>query len=133
MIRAYFIATLAILPLAASGDDRWPQVTDSYLQRMLAKASPYTVVIESKGPNYSVAGARAIIWTHGKRNMALRLTGQLNIVVPFTGDGHEQGVAIFNLPIDKVKALLAGDPALKAGILTATYNSGLSFQGDSLR
>lgn len=108
-------------------------ISEQQMRAILNTARPYTVVILSKGPNYAAADARATVWEHGKRNMQLRVSGKLNVVIPLTDDGEIRGLGVFDLPIDEVKALLGDDPAIKAGVLTAEYRAALSFAGDSLK
>jgi hypothetical protein len=108
-------------------------ISDDTMRAVLDTAQPYTVVVLSKGPNYGSEAAKAIGWAHGKRNMQLRLAGTLNVVIPFTDDGDIRGIAVFRLPVEDVKRVLADDPALEAGVLLADYRSGLSFAGDALR
>lgn len=109
------------------------EISDDTMRENLSRAKPYTIVILTKGPNYSSADARAIVWEHARRNFQLRAAGTLNVVCPVTDEDDVRGVGIFSAPIEEVKALLADDPAIKAGVLIASYRSALSFPGDALQ
>jgi hypothetical protein len=111
------------------------EITDAYMQQMLGKSQPYTVVLFSKGPNYRADGDRSVIWEHGRRNFALRADGKLAVVVPMgAGDGTSDvvGIGIFTTTPEETAALLATDPAVMAGWLVAETRAGRSFPGDRL-
>jgi hypothetical protein len=111
------------------------EITNEYMQDMLGKSRPYTVVLLSKGPNYKPDGDRSIIWEHGRRNFELRAAGKLVVVVPMgAGDGTSEvvGIGIFTTTTDETKALMATDPAILGGWLLAEVRAGRSFPGDSL-
>lgn len=110
-------------------------ITDDYMKAQLAQARVYTIVLLSKGPNYQADGDRSVIWEHGRRNFELRAAGKLAVVVPMGfGDGTSDvvGLCIFVTGVDETKALMATDPAIVAGWLTAEIRQGRSFPGDGL-
>ncbi len=111
------------------------EITDEYMQQMLAGARVYTIVLLSKGPSYRVDGDRSVIWEHGRNNFRLRGEGKLAVVVPMGfGDGTSDivGLAIFTTTVDETRAIMAADPAIIAGWLVAEIRQGRSFPGDGL-
>lgn len=111
------------------------EITDDFMRDMLGQARPFTVVLLSKGPNYRADGDRSVIWEHGRRNFQLRAEGKLAIVVPMgAGDGTSDvvGICVLTTTKDETAALMASDPAVVAGWLTAEIRAGLSFPGDGL-
>lgn len=110
-------------------------ITDDYMREMMGKARPFTVVLLSKGPNYKPDGDRSVIWEHGRNNFRLRAAGQLAVVVPMgAGDGTSDvvGLGLFTTGVEETQALMAADPAIIAGWLTAEVRQGRSFPGDGL-
>jgi len=111
------------------------EITDDYMRDMLTKSRPFTVVLLSKGPNYRPDGDRSVIWEHGRNNFRLRAAGQLVVVVPMgANDGTSDvvGLGLFTTSVDETRALMAADPAIVAGWLTAEIRQGRSFPGDTL-
>ncbi len=107
-------------------------ITDEYMQQMLAKTKEYSLVILKAGPNRQMAGVEKILREHGRRNFALREEGVLAIVCPVTDGSEVSGVGIFNAEIDRVRAIMDGDPGVKAGIFTYEVHPCRSFPGDCL-
>lgn len=108
------------------------EITDDFMRQMLGKARPYSVVVLKKGPNYRADGDRSIIWEHGRRNFALRAAGQLAVVVPLASETDMAGIGLFTTSLEETAALMADDPAVKAGWLTFEVYAGRSFPGDGL-
>jgi len=108
------------------------EIADDFMRDMLGKARPYSVLVLKKGPNYQADGDRSIIWEHGRRNFALRAAGQLVVVVPLATETDMAGIGIFTTSIEETRALMADDPAIKAGWLTFEVYAGRSFPGDGL-
>jgi hypothetical protein len=106
-------------------------ITDDYMNEMLPKARPYTLLILRPGPRLAEPGADKIIWEHGRRNFALRAEGLLSIVCP-VGDATVSGVGVFNAEPGEVDRLMRDDPAVKAGVLLYELHTCRSFPGDSL-
>src|SRR5215469_12418488 len=82
--------------LSTEDPSSWPTITDEIMLESLAATRPYTLVILKPGPNYSVPGAREIIWEHGRRNMSMRAAGLMPLIFPIPGGGEVCGVGIFN-------------------------------------
>ena len=51
---------------------------------------------------------------------------------PIPDDEELAGIGIFNAGVDEVDALMAGDPAVRAGLLTYTLHTCRGFPGDAL-
>jgi len=111
------------------------EITNEYMQDMLGKSRPYTVVLLSKGPNYRSDGDRSVIWELGRRNFELRAAGKLVIVVPM-GAGRDEsdvvGIGIFTGDVEDTRALMEADPGVMAGWFEFDVHPGRSFHGDAL-
>jgi hypothetical protein len=113
-------------------NERTTPITDEYMRERLAASRSYTVVTLHRGPRYHALEAQSIIWEHGRRNFELRAAGALAIVGPVPDDTDLAGIGIFTLGIDEVRALMASDPAVAAGVLTAQVHPMRGFPGDGL-
>jgi hypothetical protein len=118
-------------------DGDWPGITDEMMREALATTRGYTIVILKVGPNFSAQGERSqemdnIVWEHGRRNFALRAAGLLSIVCPVADGSEVTGLAIFNADPDRVRAIMDGDPGVKAGVFTFDIHATRSFPGDRL-
>lgn len=80
----------------------------------------YYFVLLTKGPNrgQDSATAAAIMKGHLSNMSVMYNAGKLKVAGPFAGNGEWQGIFIFDCKDQKeVEALLATDPAIKAGRL----------------
>ena len=109
-----------------------PQISDEDMKRALAQTRSYTVVILKRGPAYDPPSSNATIWEHGRRNFGLRATGLLSIVCPISDGGPMAGVCVFASDPTQTDAIMAADPAVRAGVLTYEVHSTRSFPGDVL-
>jgi hypothetical protein len=109
-----------------------PEISDDDMRRMMATTQPYSVVVLHRGPRYADNGARAIIWEHGRRNFALRAAGRLAVVCPVHDDSDLAGIGIFAADVAETEALMAEDPAVRAGVLVSEVHASRSFPGDAL-
>lgn len=109
-----------------------PEISDDDMRRMMATTQPYSVVVLHRGPRYADDGARAIIWEHGRRNFALRAAGRLAVVCPVPDDSDLAGIGIFAADVAETEALMAEDPAVRAGVLVSEVHASRSFAGDAL-
>lgn len=107
-------------------------ISDEMMRERLAKTKPYVTVILREGPNWRAEDARAILWEHGRRNFALREQHKLCIVCPVTSEGDVRGIGIFDAQLEEVEAIMADDPAVKAGVLTYQIHTCRGFPGDAL-
>ena len=109
-----------------------PAISDETMRQSMASAHRYTVAILKKGTAYDPPRTDGIIWEHGRRNFALRAAGLLSIVCPIREDAAYAGVGIFNADAEQTEQIMAGDPAVQAGVLTFEIFSTRSFPGDCL-
>ena len=109
-----------------------PEITDEYMQSMLAKSKNYTVVLLRVTDKATEAGARPIIWEHGRRNFALRDEGKLPVICRVDDDSDWAGVGIFAASPDEVAQIMEGDPGVEAGLFTYELHPVLAFPGATL-
>jgi hypothetical protein len=107
-------------------------ISDEMMRERLAKTKAYAAVILREGPNWQAEDAPAILWEHGRQNFALREQRKLCVVCPVTGDGDVRGIGIFDAEPGEVEAIMADDPAVKAGVLTFEIHACRGFPGDAL-
>ena len=107
-------------------------ITDDDMRRRMAQTKEYCIVILKAGPNRHIQGVERIIWEHGRRNFALREEGVLSIVCPVADGSEVSGIGIFNGPIDRVRAIMDGDPGVQEGIFVYEIHPCRSFPGDCL-
>ena len=108
------------------------EITDAYMQTMLASSRLYTVVLLGRGPAYGTPESLPVIWEHGRRNFQLRDSGELALVGPLTDGGTFVGICVFTVEQDEARRLMEEDPAIMAGILTFEVHTWKSFPGDGL-
>jgi hypothetical protein len=106
-------------------DDRGlPDVTDAMLDAARQTFRPYTIVILNAGPNFSMpgpdrsSGVSAIIWRHGKRNLALHEAGLMPIVCPVADGSGVCGICIFDATPEDAERIMSLDPGVQAGVFT---------------
>jgi hypothetical protein len=109
-----------------------PTITDEFMLAMRPTARPYTILLLKRTPKLADPDCFPILWEHGRRNYALRAAGLLSIVCPMPDDEELAGIGIFDAGVDQVHALMADDPAIRAGLLTYTLHTGIGFPGDGL-
>ncbi len=107
-------------------------ITDDFMQRMIAHARNYCVVILKAGPNKNEDGVEKIIWEHGRRNFALRADGVLSIVCPVSDGSDVSGIGIFNTNIEEAQKIMDEDPGVKAGVFIYEIHACRGFPGDNL-
>ncbi len=95
-----------------------PEITDEYMQEMLAKSKTYTAILLRVTEKASEPDAAKIIWEHGRRNFALRAEGKLPIVCPASDESEWAGICIFDVTPEEVERIMADDPGVKAGLFT---------------
>ena len=72
------------------------EITDEYMQETLARRRPPRCFCSDAHRSWPSRGSRAIVWEHGRRNMALRAQGTLPIVCPVGDDSEWAGIGIFD-------------------------------------
>ncbi len=107
-------------------------ISDDYMRQMLETAKQYCVCIIKMTSKRKEPGANQIVWEHGRRNFSLRADGVLAIVCPISDGSGVSGIYIFDADLDKVRAIMEQDPAVKAGIFTYELHPAQSFPGDEL-
>ena len=107
-------------------------ITDEFMKQMMMTTKPYTLVILTKGPNFSRPDAMVTLWEHGRRNFGLRADGLMSVVFPIRDDSDKAGVGVFNADAEETKKIMEGDPAVMEGILNFEIHATRSFPGDSL-
>lgn len=119
-------------------DSQLPEVTDEQLEAALPNTRPYTLLLLHPGPAFERPGAdrssgvTQIIWTHGKRNFALRESGLMPIVCPVADGSDLVGVAIFDAEPADVERIMSRDPGVLAGVFTYEVHPTRSFPGSTL-
>ena len=81
---------------------------------------PYFFVLLKKGPNRNQDSVTAAQIQKGHMDNINRLaaSGKLNVAGPFLDEGDMRGIYVFDCSSeDSVKAMIEGDPAIKAGRL----------------
>jgi hypothetical protein len=107
-------------------------ITDEFMRQMISATETYSIVILKAGPNRNLPGVEKIIWEHGRRNFSLREDGIISIVCPISDDSDTSGIGIFNANVDKVKAIMDGDPGVREGVFAYEIHECRSFPGDKL-
>lgn len=113
-------------------EEQLPAVSDQEVGALLASSRPYTVVVLREGPNRGAAGADALVLQHGIRNMRLRKAGWLRVVCRVRDDSPVAGIGVFDLDLDRTRAVMDADPAVRAGLFIADLHPVHGFPGDSL-
>ena len=108
-------------------------ITDDQMRAGIAQSRNYALVILSDGPNRNAIGANDVIWEHGRRNFELRAEGKLAVVCPVTdAQTAYAGVGVFATSVAEARSIMAGDPAVQAGILSVEVVACRGFPGDHL-
>jgi hypothetical protein len=107
-------------------------IDDEYMKRRLTQARTYTLVILHKTAKMADDGARAIVWEHGRRNMALQAEGTMPLVFPVGDETDISGVAVFLGTPDEVREIMDGDPGVTAGLFTYEVHACRGFPGSAL-
>ena len=95
-------------------------ITDAYMQEMLGKTRPYTVIILRKTPKFSEPGVDKIVREHGRRNFELRRDGKLCVTCAFR-DGERKRCRHFRTNPEETRRTYDDDPGVKAGILSTKF------------
>ncbi|HEY6500019.1 MAG TPA: hypothetical protein VIZ20_11375 [Streptosporangiaceae bacterium] len=109
-----------------------PVITDDTMRSRLTSTRPYTVVVLQTTAAFARPACDALIWEHGRRNMALVEAGLLSVVLPVADDTEVAGYGVFNADLDTTRRLMDDDPGVRAGIFTAELHPVRGFPGASL-
>jgi hypothetical protein len=101
------------------------------MHERIAEAKRASLVVLKPTPALAAEGARAVVWEHGRRNMALQAAGIAPIICP-VGDDELSGIYVFDTEPDEARAILSEDPGVVAGIFTFEVHACSAFPGDTL-
>ncbi len=108
-----------------------PTITDEFMHRRIADARAYTVALLLKTARYDPSEHAAIVWEHGRRNMALQADGVLMLVLPARDDSDWAGIGVFDASPDEVSRTLDSDPGVQAGIFSYEIHPATGFPGSA--
>ena len=111
---------------------QFPEISDDFMRQALLTTRSYTVALLRKGPAYDPPNSDSIIWEHGRRNFQLRAAGLLSVVCPIADGTEMAGIGIFDAEQAEVERIMAGDPAVEAGVLVCEIHAARGFPGDCL-
>jgi hypothetical protein len=109
-----------------------PEVTDQQMQQLLGESRPYTAMLLRLTEMGQQPEAEAVIWEHGRRNIALKAAGQMPIICPATDDSDWAGVAIFDAAVGEVDEIMRDDPGVQSGVFTYELHPVFGFPGSTL-
>jgi uncharacterized protein YndB with AHSA1/START domain len=109
-----------------------PVVTDDTMRSRLSSSQPYTIVVLQATAAFARPACDALIWEHGRRNMALVEAGLLSVVLPVADDSDVAGYGVFNADLGTTRRLMDDDPGVRAGIFTAELHPVRGFPGSCL-
>ena len=109
-----------------------PVVTDDTMRSRLTSTRSYTIVVLQTTAAFSRPACDALIWEHGRRNMALVEAGLLSVVLPVADDTGVAGYGVFNADLDTTRRLMDDDPGVRGGIFTAELHPVRGFPGACL-
>ncbi len=108
------------------------KITDEYMRAKSKEAKAYSLVILRKTAKREEEGAEKVVWEHGRRNFELRAKGVLSIVCPVRDGSDLAGIGIFTGGTEEIRAIMEGDPGVRAGIFTYELHECWGFPGDRL-
>lgn len=109
-----------------------PTITDEFMRARVAKARTYTVAVLHKTVSFDASEHAAIVWEHGRRNMALQADGVLVLVLAGRGESEFAGVGVFDAPPEEVRQIIESDPGVQAGIFGCEIHEVGGFPGSGL-
>jgi uncharacterized protein YndB with AHSA1/START domain len=111
---------------------RLPMISDETVRARLSQAKRYTVMLLHATDKCVRPDVDAIIWEHGRRNMALVEAGELLIVLPVSDDTGLAGLGVFAGDADRAAEILDGDPGVQAEIFRYELHPARGFPGAAL-
>jgi hypothetical protein len=109
-----------------------PVVTDATMRMRLSAAKPYTAMVLRTTAAFARPQHDALIWEHGRRNMALAEAGLLAVVLPVTDDSCIAGYGVFTTDLDTTRQIIESDPGVCAGIFEFELHPVRGFPGAQL-
>jgi uncharacterized protein YndB with AHSA1/START domain len=109
-----------------------PVVTDATMKTRLTGSAAYTALVLYTTESFDRAQHGALIWEHGRRNMALVEAGLLTVVLPVTDDTPVAGYGVFTTDLETIRRVMDEDPGVRAGIFGYELHPVRGFPGASL-
>jgi uncharacterized protein YndB with AHSA1/START domain len=109
-----------------------PVVTDTTMQTRLASTAGYTALVLHTTESFARPEHDALIWEHGRRNMALVEAGLLTVVLPVIDDSAVAGYAVFTTDMETTRRVIDDDPGVRAGIFGYELHPVRGFPGATL-
>ena len=108
-------------------------ITDNYMHNRWAQVKTYTLMVLKQNAESLNGDSRPIVWEHARRMMALQAARLVFIVCSCSSRTDPiSGISIFNTNLDEARAIMADDPAVRAGIYTVEVHACRSWPGDAL-
>jgi hypothetical protein len=98
----------------------------------VAKARPYTVLVLHTTAAFARPACDAVVWEHGRRNMALVDAGLLSVVLPIADDSGIAGYGVFDADLETTRRIMDDDPGVRAGIFSVELHPVRGFPGSCL-
>ncbi len=99
------------------------------MRSRIAQAKPYTVMVLHTTAGFARPACDAVVWEHGRRNMALVEAGLLSVVLPAAADSGIAGYGIFDADLDTTRRRMDDDPGVRAGIFRLELHPVRGFPG----
>jgi uncharacterized protein YciI len=112
-----------------------PEVTDAVVCDAVGRQRWFWLLLLKRGPirDQSRAEVDQIQAAHLRHLFTLRKRGQLVLFGPVEGAGALRGIGVLTVPTrDEAEALMADDPAVRAGRLRAEVRPWFTMPGDRL-
>ncbi|WP_211214514.1 SRPBCC family protein [Actinomycetospora chiangmaiensis] len=109
-----------------------PVVSDATMQERLAGTRDYTAVVLAATESFARPAHDALVWEHGRRNMALVEAGLLTVVLPVTDGSGVAGYGVFTTDVEQTRRILDDDPGVRAGIFRYEVHPVRGFPGAAL-
>ncbi|MYS71635.1 hypothetical protein GTY88_14565 [Streptomyces sp. SID5926] len=106
-------------------------VTDEQVRALAATAKSYSLAFLRWGPERTMDGADSIELEHQRRMVSLRTEGVIAILCPVASD-TVAGVAIMTVPAEEAAEIMAGDPCVRARMMSCEVHPCHGFPGDAL-
>jgi hypothetical protein len=127
-----FAAAAQRPPGGAALTEALPTITDDEMRARVAKARPYTVLVLHTTAAFARPACDAVVWEHGRRNMALVDAGLLSVVLPIADDSGIAGYGIFDADLETTRSIMDDDPGVRAGIFSVELHPVRGFPGSCL-
>jgi len=105
--------------------------TDEQVASLAATAKPFSLALLRWAPGREQAGAEHTEAEHQRRMVGLHADGTIAVLWPVVSD-TVAGVALLTLPVEDAERVMAADPCVRAGMMTAEVHPCLGFPGDTV-